>query len=113
MAKAIYTYTIPESLRTEGGPSSLGLSLLTVDQELTASKIGRFDTMKTQYEAAKMAIAQADGKDVMNGDGAIDVLWEKVGPKMRALVLQAYNEISSANGEEEAAFFKSRSVKVV
>jgi hypothetical protein len=111
MKPAIHTFTIPATLRN-GGPGKVGLRQLTADQELMASKVGRFDVMKTQYEAAKLAIAEFDGKPANYADGDVDKFWEGGGPKLRALLLQAYNHMASPSTEEEASFLSSEAISV-
>jgi hypothetical protein len=116
MAKAIHTYTIPESLRSapNGSPSptKIGMQQLNADQELMASKTGRFDYMKAQYAAAKLSIVEFDGRKV-DPDGTVDIWWDKADPKLRSLVLQAYNKLSSPSTEEDESFFGSEEMKVV
>jgi hypothetical protein len=114
-SKVIHTYKLPEALRKSpsGGdlPESIGLRELTADEELQAHKVGRFDNMKTQYDAVKRSIAEVDGKAASYADGGVDKLWEACGPKVRALLLEAYNRISSPTADEEKDFFKSEEVR--
>lgn len=114
MARAVHTFTVPESLRNgnDPNPAKIGMQQLNADQELMASKSGKFDYMKAQYAACKLSIVEFDGKR-LPPDETVDVFWDKADPKLRSLLLQAYNKLSSPSDEEDAAFFKSEEVKVV
>lgn len=114
MARAVHTYTIPDSLRngSNPNPARIGMVQLNADQELMASKSGKFDYMKAQYAAAKLSIVEFDGQRVPP-DGTVDIWWDKADPKLRSLVLQAYNKLSSPSVEEDESFFGSEEVKVV
>jgi hypothetical protein len=105
-------YTIPESLRWDGGPTSIALRSLSAGEEIQASKVGGLDFTKTQYDAVKRAICEADGKPVNYANGEVDKLWEQAGPKMRALFVKAFNKLTSPSEQEDGDFFASRSVKV-
>lgn len=111
--RLVYEYTIPPSLRTEECPhASVGLHILTADEELIAAKAGGFNVLKQQYEAAKIAIGELDGKPTDPSTGQVDTFWNKCGPKMRSLILQKYNRISAPTTEEEDSFFGSEKIKV-
>lgn len=111
--RIIKTYKIPTTLQNDAVPgftipTSVGVKALTADEELQAHHIGRFDTMKAQYDAVKRSIVELDGRKVRYGvDGTIDVFWEKCGPKLRSLMLQQYGKSSSPSKEEENDFFAS------
>lgn len=108
----VHTYTIPESLRGEGVPAKVGMVQLTAGQELTASKVGGMDYTKAQYAAAKMSIVQFDGRPVDAVNAEVDKFWERVDPRVRALILSAYNRLSSPKKEDEDSFFASEAVSV-
>lgn len=113
MAKLFHDFTIPEKLRYEGGPAVVSLQLLSSDQELIASRLGRFDVLKTQYEAVKLSVGALDGAKADPSTGIVDTFWEKAGPKVRSLLLQAYDRISSPTKEDESSFFLSEKARVV
>jgi hypothetical protein len=110
--KVVHTFTIPKTLLWEGGPAKVGFKPLSSAQELLASKLGRFDVMKSQYEAVKLSLAELDGKAVTNNEGDVDQFWEKAGPKLRTLMLGAYNKMATPSNEEDDSFFKSEAVNV-
>lgn len=105
MAKVVTHYPIPTKLRTEGSPASVGISLLSAEQEILASKLGGFNYMRSQYEATKSAICAFDKKPVTDENGDISKFWERTHPKVRALLLEAYNRMTSASDEESKDFF--------
>lgn len=113
MARIVYVYALPESLRkdVEGCPGRVGLRALTSREEIDASKVGGYDLTKSQYEAVMRAICELDGKTVTLGTGEVEKFWESCGPKIRALLLQAYNRLSTASEAESTDFFKSEQVK--
>lgn len=109
-ARSVHVYTLPKALAN--GVTAIGLRTLTAEEELRASKAGRFDLMKANYEAVKLSIVEFDGKPVSNGEGAIDLFWNRVDPKVRSLLLQAYNKQTSPSVEETEDFFASEQIKV-
>lgn len=112
MSKIQYEYEIPKSLRNGTQAAKVTMRPLTTREEIDASKAGGFDLMKTQYEAVKRSICALDGKSASIMDGEVDKFWEEAGPKLRSLLLQAHNRLSSANMEESDSFFASEQVRV-
>jgi len=112
--KTIYTYKIPESLRAgaENMPSKVGIKLLTSEQEIAASKAGNYNLMKSQYEAVKRAICELDGKTVDLADATVDRFWDNCGPKIRKLLMEQYNRISTTTEEEDESFLSSEEIRV-
>lgn len=106
-AREVHRFTIPPELRKDLSPTKIGLRLLTAEQELMASKQGKFDVNRINYAAAKLSIIEFDGKYVDNGDSAIDLFWERADPKVRSLILQACTKMSSPTKEQEDSFFAS------
>lgn len=108
------TYKFPEPMRKAipSCPTSVSMRALTADEELTASKLGKLDYMRSQYAAAKLAITAVGGKLVTTSDGSTDAFWEAADPKVRSLILQAYNKSCSPDQEDEDSFFGSAEVSV-
>jgi hypothetical protein len=115
-SRLIRQYTLPESLRSDDPsvprPKTIGMRQLSAEEELMASKIGRVDYMRAQYAATKLSIVEFDGKPIDHGTSALDIFWERSDPKVRSLLLQAYNRLSSPSKEEEDGFFESETAKV-
>jgi len=112
MIRPMFEYTIPTTLRGEGIPEKISLCPLTAEQEIQASKVGGFNLMKSQYEATKRAIAEVDGKPAKFADGDVDALWNRMSPRLRALLITAYSKMTTASEEEDDSFFASEQMKV-
>lgn len=116
MSKVIVTYTLPESARKEVAdyemPTKIGMRALSADEELQAHRVGRAEYMRTQYDATKRSIAEFDGKAASYANGEVDKFWERCGPKVRSLLLQAYNRATSPVQEDEQSFFASAEIQV-
>ncbi len=108
--RPIYRYTIPANIAN--GTKSVGLVLLTTDEELRATKRSHTDTHRLAYELSKQALVEVDGKPVNEGDGSIDTAWDAMSPKVRGLVLVAYASLHTPEDEETTSFLKSQQVSV-
>lgn len=112
-SRARTTYVIPESLRdSTKKPAEVSLRQLTADEELQAARAGRFDVLKSQYEATKLMIVAIDGKAVSIADASVDSFWERADPRVRNLLVEAYNRMSSPTRGEQDDFFKSARIEV-
>lgn len=110
-AVVITEFTVPKSLCADGGPKTIGMRALTAEMELLAAKLGKHDYMRGQYNATKMAIVELGGVRVKDRED-VDRFWEHASPKLRTLLLKAYDRMSSPAAEEEDGFFASETVKV-
>lgn len=112
--RPVHTYTIPESLRDKSGlvPAKVGMVQLTAEQELLASKLGQYQLLKAQYAATKLSIVEFDGRAVNASSAEVDKFWERVDPRVRNLLLQAYQKLATPSDDEEADFLKSEEVRV-
>lgn len=114
MAKILFTYSIPESIRLNSEiplPKKIVMRQLSADEELQAHRVGRAEYMKSQYDAVKRAIVKLDSQDVSYAEGTSDKFWENCGPKMRSLLLQAYNRSTAPTAEEESSFLGSAEIQ--
>lgn len=115
-----YDFTIPEVIRAElkagtepyDCPKVVSLAPLTANDELQSAKVGRTDAMKAQFDTCKRSIVELDGRAVSYADADVDIFWERAGGKVRALILQAVDEIGSATREQLDDFLKSRKVRL-
>lgn len=111
MVRMVHVFKFPQSIidsvEWPEMPKSVGLRQLTAEEEITASKIGKFDLTKTRYEGVKLSICQLGGQKVSNADGAVDKFWDHCGPKVRTLLLQAYDQLSGVKDAEEQNFLGS------
>lgn len=113
MVRLVHEFTLPVSMKWDGGPAKVGMRQLTAGEEIQVSRVGGFDLMKTQHEATKRSIVEIDGKKVDWGKGEVDELWEACGPKVRTLLISAFNRISGATEEESNGFFDSMETRAV
>ena len=110
--RQMYEYDIPPKMAKTTGITSVGLVQLTADEEITSAKRARNDNMRLAYELVKASLVAVNGKKVSLADGSADTAWNKMDPKVRALVLQAYAELHNAPEESVEDFLASRKVKV-
>jgi hypothetical protein len=108
-AKTVHTYTLPEGIRN-GGPTKVGIVQLSADQELLASKMGNFNFTKTQYAAVKLSIVSFDGRPVDHD--SVESFFDGADARIRSLLLQAYNKMTSPSRDDEDSFFKSEEIQV-
>lgn len=109
-ARPLYVYEVPASL--DVGVRSLGLVELTAGEELMAAKRASGDSMRLAYELSKEALRRLDDRALSAADGSIDVAWSAMSPKLRNLVLSAYNDLHAPAEAEVRGFLKSRTVQV-
>lgn len=109
--RPVYTYTVPESLG-DVGARSVGLVELNAGEELMAAKRAMNNPIQLAYELAKEALRAIDGRPLSLGDGSTDVAWGAMCPKLRNLVMAAYNDLHSPEAAEVKGFLKSRQAHV-
>lgn len=116
-ARALHVYTVPDKLAAETGVRTIGLVEITSREHMMAIKrvqdaIGQF-AMATgaSYELAKEALRMVNDVSVSSGDGSVDREWDRMGQKVRDLVVLAYGEIHTPEAADTAAFLKSHGIK--
>jgi len=115
---ALHEYAIPKSLLSlADGVTHLGLCELTVDDELTATKRARGDGVRLAFELVRESFRStgrkgSDGKVartmLSSADGSMDKAWAALHPKLRQLVVTAYNDLHSPKESDVAGFLESR-----
>lgn len=110
--RAKYTYAVPKHLAQHHGVSSVTLVELTAEEELLATNRARNDVARLAFELAKQSLVALDGRPLSTVDGSLDSQWQKLHPKIRSLVMNAYGQLHQTNHEETAAFLQSRQVEV-
>ncbi len=105
-------FNIPKTLQREGVAKKVGMRELSSDEELLASKLGKFDMLRSEYEAVKLSICSLDGNSVSTADGTVDVFWNRCGAKLRTLLLKAHGRVNNPSKAEEDEFFQSETVAV-
>jgi hypothetical protein len=109
-----FDFTVPDSIREARKkmgidiPKVITLRELTANDELQASRVGKFDLAKTRYDSVKRAIAEFDGRPVSYADDEIDRFWEQCGAKLRTLLLTAFETMTAPTEEEQESFLTSK-----
>jgi len=109
-ARVQHVFNVPASMVGVCGCSTLVFHELTAEDEIMASKRARGDAGTLAYELAKASLAAVDGKRLSLSDGSVDRWFSHASPKVRGLIVTAYNEIHSVTQGDADAFLKSRKV---
>lgn len=121
--REIYEYEIPEELAPyaavtpQGAPptygpfKTIGMKLLTPLEEKTGAARCNGDPMRLAYELSLVSLAEINGRAVQGHDGSQERAYFEMHPKIRALVMQAYSELSVPEESASQSFLKSRRVK--
>lgn len=109
MSRTKYTYNIPTG--AEVPTTSVTLVELTAEEEMMATKRSRNDPIRLAFELAKSSLINVDGVVLGAGDGSLDRVWEKLHPKVRSFVMQAFNQIHAPREEDVSTFLASRQVE--
>lgn len=105
--RVLYLYDVPDSL-SGFGVKEVGLVELTAEEEMMATRRCRGDAVRLGFELAKEALRRVDGRSVSTSVGSTDSAWNQMHPKVRSLVVQAYNDLHGTKQEETASFIRSR-----
>ena len=113
----VYEFNVPAKAQSNveglGKVETISLTELTASDELLAiarAKSGA--AMQIAHELAKQSIVGVNGKKVGLADGSVDLLWNRMKPALRSMVLSAYNKINQPQDEDTDDFLKSCSLKV-
>lgn len=113
----VYEFNVPTkaqcSIEGIGKVETVSLSELTAADELLAIARAKSGVaMQIAHELAKQSIVAVNGKKVGLADGSVDLLWNRMKPALRSMVLSAYNKINQPQDEDMDDFLKSCSLKV-
>jgi hypothetical protein len=107
-SRPVHLYDLPVGC----GAAEVGLVELTAGEEKQSGRRGGNDAACVAMELTKAALAEVDGVKVGLTDGTADIAWDKLGPKGRSLVMDAFNHLSSPSKEEADSFQASHRVRV-
>ena len=107
-SRPVHLYDLPAGC----GAKEVGLVELTAGEEQQAGRRGRNDAACVAMELTKAALVEVDGVRVGLADGSTDIAWDKLGPKGRSLVMDAFNTISTPSDGEAVSFRASHRVRV-
>ena len=109
--REVHIFDFPAEFHGEA--KTVGMVLLTANEELQASARSRGDSFRLAYELAKASLYEVDGRRVGVEDGSVDEAWTKFSPKVRQLLLSAYSDMHTVDEKQVVApFLKTRRVKV-
>lgn len=124
-ARAIYRYKIPASMAgLARDVATIGLVEITPDEEIMATKRCSNQPIRLAYELSLEAFREIgmagplgqDGRPTVvshrlsTADGTADRVWRQLHPKIRTLVVTAYNELHNPKDGEAQDFLSSREV---
>lgn len=93
------------------GVYSIGVVVLTPNEEKTAMRRCQNDPPAMAYELAKAAMVEFNGKPLVDHDGSKDKAFSEMGPKGRRLLLEAYGDLTGVEDDDVTGFLASRRVK--
>ncbi len=108
--RTTYCFKFPQTV--PGDMRSVVLAELTAEEELQATRRCQGDQFRLAYELIKQSLVEIDGKKVGLEDGTVDVVMERMHPKARRLLIDAYTKINTPSEEESALFLRSAETKV-
>ena len=101
-------FTVPPEIVLDSGVAEIGIVELTLNEEMTASKRAGVDMVAMAAELAKEALREVDGRTLSTPDLSADAFWRDCKPKLRQLILTAYNVVHNPGAANTAAFLSSR-----
>ena len=107
--KVVYTYQVNNDLHPD--IETVGLSELTAEDEISATRRARGDQIRLAFELAKQSLREVNGEQVRLSDGSADKAWNSLGARLRNLVLQAFTEIHTPEEGVVDSFRASRKVE--
>lgn len=119
LAELLFEYDVPadlqEPMRLPDGSALLIKSVLVrrlraQDEVLAARRVGR-DAARMVFELCQIAFAGVNGKRFDDGVSEGDAVWAVLDPRIRSLLMSAYQELNSAKETQQASFLKSCRVK--
>ena len=112
--RPVRVYQVPAAIGG-GDFKSLGLALLTADDELEAQEraaAGGGAGARLFRELALQSLAEVNGSPVSIAEGTAESAWNRMHPKLRSLVTTEYRTANIANDGELADFRKGAVVKL-
>lgn len=110
-SRPVFTYVIPPKLHRYG-IKTVGLIELTANEELMATRRSAMSPMALAAELAKESLRKVDSKSVSTTDGTADFAFNTMHPKIRTLVMSAYNLLHNPDGDDTKGFLDSQEMSV-
>lgn len=110
-------FTFPKGLQEDTGILSITIRELPASSESRALSRAGNDGGVLMQELVKEGLVRAtlveDGTiEISTADDSVDRVMNQLGPKGRALALQAYGHVNQPSKDDSSSFLKSASVKV-
>lgn len=103
-----YTFKVPPKARMrESDPTSVTLVEITMKEQQEATRTAQANKVQVGLEMLKFAVVEADGKPLSWKGNEREIWLDQVSPKVRTLLLQAFNHIHAPADEDEADFLAS------
>lgn len=110
--RPVHTFTVPADSQAEVGFTSVSLVELTADEEMAVMSKMKAVNMgaatRVQYELVKATFTALNGKQLPVIGEELDQAWNSIGPKGRALLLQAYQSLHQVKKAVTDGFLASR-----
>jgi hypothetical protein len=119
LGELLFEYDVPadmqEPMRLPNGSALLIKSVLVKrlrasDEVLAARRVGR-DAARMVFELCQIAFAGVNGKRFDDSASEGDAVWAVLDPRLRSLLMAAYQELNAAKETQQTAFLKSCRVK--
>lgn len=118
--RAVHYYSFPEAVVADpaagtNGITAIGLVALEPREELmAAARAGNAPgamTEKQCTEALRAIVREGTTESVSTEDGTAEAAWSRLGPKGRALLVSAFNDLHGVTTALEASFLRSRTTR--
>jgi hypothetical protein len=113
--RPVYEFTLPEELvdlQDEHIKISFGLVKLDMDEEILSTGHVRGNVSRLAYNFARYALVEVDGRKINKADGEDERILRETDPIMRAQILEAYANISTATEGASKKLMASRKIKI-
>lgn len=115
--RTVYTFTVPKKLQgtndEEQGTmkvETVGLVELRGGEEIEAAERAQNNLVRGNVELVKAAVRWVNGKAVHSYDGSVDKVWNRCDPRVRGLILNAFQRIHTPEKIDTETFLGSVSV---
>lgn len=112
--RAVYEYELPEELAGQDQyvKKSIGLVKLEMSEEIAAAERASGNQARLAYAWARYALVEIDGRRLKKEEAEDETILEHCDPQIRALILEAYADMSTAKDGAQKKFLASRKIKV-
>lgn len=112
VSRESYDFLVPPKLHTITEIRKITIVPLTADEEMQATRRAQNDPIRLAFELVKESVRAINDRPVGLADGSLDLAWNRMNPKIRSLVMNAYAHVHQPDAESAEAFIASRTVTV-